>query len=119
MTIRPLSKLTAITLLLGLCLGAVAAAPAATTTKPNILFILADDMGWSDLGCYGADLHETPNLDRFATGAVRFTNAYAMSVPAEPADAGDVDDGKARGTAALHDLGRRRAGRRTEGAAIA
>lgn len=47
---------------------------------PNILFMLADDLGWSDLGCYGADLHETPCLDRFATEAVRFTQAYAMSV---------------------------------------
>jgi arylsulfatase A len=47
---------------------------------PNILFILADDMGWSDLGCYGADLHETPRIDAFAKEAVRFTNAYAMSV---------------------------------------
>lgn len=47
---------------------------------PNILFILADDMGWSDLGCYGADLHETPRIDRFARGSVRFTNAYGMSV---------------------------------------
>jgi arylsulfatase A-like enzyme len=58
---------------------ASAAAPA-TPAKPNILFILADDMGWSDLGCYGADLHETPNIDRFAAQSVRFTNAYAMSV---------------------------------------
>jgi arylsulfatase A len=47
---------------------------------PNILFILADDMGWADLGCYGADLHETPRIDAFAKEAVRFTNAYAMSV---------------------------------------
>jgi len=52
----------------------------ATPAKPNILFILADDMGWSDLGCYGADLHETPNIDRFASQSMRFTNAYAMSV---------------------------------------
>ena len=48
--------------------------------RPNILFILADDLGWSDLGCYGADLHETPRLDRFANESVRFTQAYAMSV---------------------------------------
>ncbi len=33
---------------------------------PNVVFILADDLGWSDLGCYGADLHETPHLDRLA-----------------------------------------------------
>jgi arylsulfatase A-like enzyme len=51
----------------------------AHSNRPNILFILADDMGWSDLGCHGADLHETPNLDRFARESVRFTNAYAMS----------------------------------------
>ncbi|MEQ1829500.1 MAG: sulfatase [Pirellula sp.] len=47
---------------------------------PNIVLILADDLGWSDLGCYGADLHETPNLDRLASEGVRFTQAYAMSV---------------------------------------
>jgi len=54
--------------------------PLFATEKPNILFILADDLGWSDLGCYGADLHETPNLDRLASQSVRFTHAYAMSV---------------------------------------
>ncbi|WP_395743541.1 sulfatase [Prosthecobacter sp.] len=48
--------------------------------RPNILFILVDDMGWSDLGCYGADLHETPRIDQLAAESVRFTNAYAMSV---------------------------------------
>lgn len=53
---------------------------AAEPARPNILFILADDLGWSDLGCYGADLHETPHLDRFARESVRFTQAYAMSV---------------------------------------
>lgn len=47
---------------------------------PNIVLILADDLGWSDLGCYGADLLETPHLDRLATEGVRFTNAYAMPV---------------------------------------
>jgi arylsulfatase A-like enzyme len=58
----------------------VSAPEGCAASKPNILFILADDMGWSDLGCYGADLHETPNLDRFARESVRFTNACAMSV---------------------------------------
>ena len=43
--------------------------------QPNIVFILADDLGWADLGCYGADLHETPHLDRLAAGALRFTHA--------------------------------------------
>jgi arylsulfatase A-like enzyme len=60
----------------------VAAQPARAekAQPPNIVLILADDLGWADLGCYGADLHETPHLDRFAREGVRFTNAYAMSV---------------------------------------
>jgi arylsulfatase A-like enzyme len=68
-----------LSLFLASLLGAGAFA-AAADSKPNILFILADDMGWSDLGCYGADLHETPRIDQFATQSVRFTQAYAMSV---------------------------------------
>jgi arylsulfatase A-like enzyme len=48
--------------------------------RPSIVFILADDLGWADLGCYGADLHETPHLDRLASQSIRFTNAYAMPV---------------------------------------
>lgn len=71
-----------IALLGALCAALAGHSPAAESPaqRPNILFILADDLGWSDLGCYGADLHETPNLDRFAREAVRFTQAYAMSV---------------------------------------
>lgn len=52
----------------------------AVAAKPNVVIILADDLGWADLGCYGADLHETPQLDRLAREGVRFTDAYAMSV---------------------------------------
>src|ERR1041385_8679066 len=61
-------------------LSTAAAAPDQTAIKPNIIFLLADDLGWADLGCYGADLHETPNIDRLAGQGVRFTQAYAMSV---------------------------------------
>lgn len=53
-------------------------------SPPNIVFILADDLGWSDLGCYGSDLHETPNIDRLATEGVRFTQAYAASSVCSP-----------------------------------
>lgn len=45
--------------------------------RPNVLFILADDLGWSDLGCYGSSFYETPRIDLLATEGVRFTNAYA------------------------------------------
>ena len=44
---------------------------------PNIVFILADDLGWKDLGCYGSEFYETPNLDRLAKEGMRFTDAYA------------------------------------------
>jgi len=43
-----------------------------STSRPNILFILADDMGWSDLGCYGGEI-QTPNIDGLADKGVRFT----------------------------------------------
>ena len=49
--------------------------PAATESKPNILIILADDLGFSDLGCYGGEI-ETPNLDRLAENGLRFTQFY-------------------------------------------
>ena len=58
----------------------VSCVAAAGSCPPNVVFILADDLGWSDLGCYGADLHETPHLDKLARGGVRFTQAYAMPV---------------------------------------
>ncbi len=44
---------------------------------PNIVFILVDDLSWSDLGCYGNRIHDTPNIDRLAREGMRFTQAYA------------------------------------------
>ncbi|HEY2146766.1 MAG TPA: sulfatase-like hydrolase/transferase, partial [Pirellulales bacterium] len=43
--------------------------------RPNVLIVLADDVGFSDLGCYGGEIR-TPNLDRLAAGGLRFTQAY-------------------------------------------
>ena len=45
--------------------------------KPNIVFIMADDMGWTDAGCFGSDLYQTPYIDRLATQGVKFTASYA------------------------------------------
>ena len=45
--------------------------------KPNIIFILADDLGYGDLGCYGQRLIKTPNIDKLASDGLRFTQAYA------------------------------------------
>jgi len=52
--------------------------------RPHVILILADDLGWSDLACYGSDLHETPNLDALAAGGIRFTQAYAASPVCSP-----------------------------------
>jgi arylsulfatase A len=46
------------------------------SSKPNIIFILADDLGIGNVGCYGADNYKTPNIDRLASFGMRFTNAY-------------------------------------------
>lgn len=52
--------------------------------KPNVIFILCDDLGWRDVGCFGSTFHETPNIDRLAKRGVRFTQAYAASPLCSP-----------------------------------
>ena len=53
-----------------------------TSEKPNILFLIADDL--SDLGCYGNNVIQTPNLDQLAAEGMRFTRAYASSPQCSP-----------------------------------
>lgn len=52
-------------------------APAQSTGKPNVVLIMMDDMGYGDLGSYGAPVVRTPNIDRLARQGVRFTDAYS------------------------------------------
>ncbi len=52
--------------------------------KPNVIFILADDLGYSELGCYGNTFNETPNIDKLANDGVRFTQAYAAAPVCSP-----------------------------------
>ena len=49
----------------------------APTSKPNIIFILADDLGIGNVSCYGADHFQTPNIDRLAASGMRFNHCYA------------------------------------------
>lgn len=78
---RILSLLTSlgIAVAAGLPIRAVAA-PA----KPNVIFILADDLGYGDLGCYGQKFIQTPNIDRLAAEGMRFTQAYAGATVCAP-----------------------------------
>ena len=59
--------------------------------KPNIIYILADDLGYGDLGCYGQRLIETPHLDRMAAQGMRFTQLYAGNTVCEWAVDGHGD----------------------------
>jgi len=76
--------------------GAAAAAAVRSTAqtaarpgvRPNILFILADDLGWADLSCYGRPDYQTPNLDRLAQQGIKFTNAYSAAPVCTPTRVG-------------------------------
>jgi arylsulfatase A-like enzyme len=75
---------TAAVLLLLQPLRAAEAAP----PKPNILFVLSDDMGYGDIGCYGGRFAPTPNLDRLASEGIRFIQYYSVSPICSPSRAG-------------------------------
>ena len=53
-------------------------------SRPNIIFILLDDFGWKDLGCYGSTFYQTPNLDRLCAEGMHFTDAYASCPVCSP-----------------------------------
>lgn len=55
--------------------------------KPNIIFVLVDDMGWTDLGCYGSSFYETPNIDKLASEGTIFTDAYSAATVCSPSRA--------------------------------
>ena len=65
-----------------LCLPAAAADE--TKLGSNVIVMLVDDMGWTDLGCFGSDLYETPHIDRLAEQGMKFTDAYAACTVCSP-----------------------------------
>lgn len=80
--IRPVRR--CVVLLFGAALLLAGAGRAATAARPNVILILADDLGWTDLGVYGSDLHETPHLDRLARDGMRFTQNYSACTVCSP-----------------------------------
>ena len=58
----------------------VSSALAALPTKPNVIFILADDLGIGNVGCYGSDRYKTPHIDKLATQGVRFTQCFTAAL---------------------------------------
>ncbi|MEN9676176.1 MAG: Arylsulfatase [Verrucomicrobiota bacterium] len=57
---------------------------ATAATRPNVIVILVDDLGWTDLGCYGSPFHQTPHLDQLARDGLRFTQAYSACTVCSP-----------------------------------
>lgn len=79
---------TQVAVLLSCLPGAVLPLAADAPSKPNIILILADDLGWGDLACQGHPCARTPNLDRLAAEGTRFTECYATGVTCCPARTG-------------------------------
>jgi arylsulfatase A-like enzyme len=78
-------KFIALTLMLATMIASSAARGGdSPTKKPNIVFLLADDLGWTGLRCFGSDFYETPNLDEFAQTGMKFTNAYSACTVCSP-----------------------------------
>jgi len=79
----PKNKLLPLALAAGCALSA-AAVVAEETRPPNIVFIMADDLGWMDTGVYGSSFYQTPNIDRLAERGMRFTEAYSANPLCSP-----------------------------------
>ena len=67
-----------------LCLSFVQIVESSVPPPPNVVLILADDLGWADLACQGSDWYETPRLDSLAKEGMRFTDAYAAAANCAP-----------------------------------
>ncbi len=74
----------AVTCVLTALLSAGASAADKPADKPNVILILADDLGYTDLACYGSKYYETPNIDRLAKDGMRFTNGYSCGPNCQP-----------------------------------
>ena len=66
----------------------LSAAFASAAERPNILLVLCDDLGYGDLGCYGHEVVQTPNIDKFAAQGLRLTDCYAAAPNCSPSRTG-------------------------------
>lgn len=71
-------------LLTGGCIDVNKAANTATQQKPNVIFIVADDLGYGDISCYGEKTISTPHVDSLAANGIRFTDAHSVAATSTP-----------------------------------
>ena len=83
-TLKAFSSLVAALVLTAFASCSPAQPPNFDGSRPNIIFLLLDDMGYADIGAYGNTYHRTPNIDRLAVEGLRFTNAYAAAPNCSP-----------------------------------
>jgi arylsulfatase A len=79
----PRQILAAFTVLLAVAFSVTARA----ADRPNFIFILIDDLGWTDVGCFGSKFYETPNIDRLAAQGMKFTGNYSACTVCSPSRA--------------------------------
>src|SRR5687767_1650504 len=79
-----MTRLMALTACLVTTLTVSGAFAADSSRKPNVIFIIADDLGWTDVACYGSKYYETPNIDRLAAQGMRFTSGYTCGPNCQP-----------------------------------
>lgn len=77
-------RMLRIALIIGIACGVGGSERVAHAATPNVVFILADDLGWRDLSCYGSPFNETPHIDALAASGMRFTNAYTAGSICSP-----------------------------------
>ena len=81
---HPISILSAFVILLGSGFGRLAAESNLDPVRPNIIYIMTDDLGYGDLGCYGQKVIQTPHIDQLAAEGMRFTDHYAGHTVCRP-----------------------------------
>jgi arylsulfatase A-like enzyme len=85
------TQLTVCAVLMGFLFGAPHSSSATREGgKPNIVFLIADDLGWTDLACYGSSFYETPHIDRLASEGIKFTQFYCAGSVCSPTRASIV-----------------------------
>lgn len=77
-------RLIVVAVVVAIAASACSGVRGAESKRWNVVFILADDLGWTDLGCYGSRLYETPNIDRLAREGMRFTQNYSACTVCSP-----------------------------------